>query len=245
MLKKYGIVFTSGDPRTYTGLSPTFLTFSAIDGTSVAVPAINESLASSGMYNFDATLLPNVPIYFLADGTASAPSSSRYIAGILDPSDAIDLQTTELGTTLAAENLTLVAIGTTGVALGVTNTAINVTILAQGAALGVTNQAIGSSLVALGTTNVAIGTSNAAINVSILAQGTALDLKIGSTASVFGDSATDPVDIYGYLKRALEFNEGDATFNKDTGVWTSTDRAGLTTIAAKTLANTVDEVTKT
>ncbi len=259
MVKKYGIVFTSGDPRVYTGLTPTFLTFAALDGTSVAVPAFFESLTSSGLYAFSATLLPDTPIYFLADGTASAPTATRYIAGILDPSDGIDLQTTDLGSTLVGIGNTAISLGTTNVAIGVTIDArvqaVDATLIAQGStlvgigntaiALGTTNVALGTTNVALGTTGVALGTTGIAIGTTSVSYLSGIDTKLGSTASVFGDSATDPVDVYGYLKRAVEFREGDADFNKNTGVWTVTDRAGLTTIASKTLANTVDNVTKT
>ena len=212
MIKTYGLKFTAEDPRDTTGLSPTLLTFASIDGTSVAVPGITEPISGSGLYTFDATLLTTNPIYFLCDGTASAPTATRFVSGILDPVNSVDIQLTQHGTTTAAESVTLTAIGTT-------------------------NAAINTTLAAIGTTNAAIGLT---VNQTVLN----LDSKIGSTASAFGDNVTDPVDIYGYLKRALEFKEGDATFDKGTGVWTVQDRTGATTIASKTLANTVDEVTK-
>jgi len=71
-----------------------------------------------------------------------------------------------------------------------------------------------------------------------------LSALIGTTSSLFGDDATDPPDIFGYLKRCLEWQEGDAVYNKTTGVWSSTDRAGLTTIASKTLTSDDTNVTK-
>lgn len=43
-------------------------------------------------------------------------------------------------------------------------------------------------------------------------------LSIGSTASSYGSTSIDPVDLYGYLKRNLEFNEGDKVYTKATGL---------------------------
>lgn len=238
--QKYGVVFTTANPADETGLTPTFIVFAAIDGTSVAVPAITEAPAGSGLYTFTATLLPNVQIYFNMDGTVSAPAASRYVPGILYYSDIIDTQLTIHGTTLAAMNTSLFALGTTNAALGTTNVALGTT----NVALGTTNVALGTTNVAIGTSNIALGMTNVAIGTTINAREIVIDAKLGSTASVFGDSSTLPVDVYGFLKRAMEFSEGDATFSKDTGVWTVKDRAGLTTIASKTLTNSVDTVTK-
>lgn len=43
-------------------------------------------------------------------------------------------------------------------------------------------------------------------------------LAIGTTASSYGSTSIDPVDLYGYLKRNLEFNEGDKLYTKATGL---------------------------
>lgn len=248
--KVYSVVFTSAasNPSSATGLSPTFIVFKRLDNDGdLAGPAIAE-VAATGLYKFsyEATL----PIAFVLDGTASAPASTRYIAGSLDPIQSVDYQAT-----------TLTAIGTSNIALGTSNFALGVSNYAFGNsnfALGVSNFALGVSNFALGTTSVAIGTTLTGYGVSTYAIGTtligfgtstyALGLSIitvlGSTASAIGSTSTDPSDIFGQLKRNQEFNEGLATFAKSSGIWNIQSRGG-TLIAQRTLANTVTTVTKT
>jgi len=67
---------------------------------------------------------------------------------------------------------------------------------------------------------------------------------VGTTASAFGDSSTQPATLFGFMKRVQENLEGDSTYVKGTGVWTVTDRAGLTTIATKTITDSGSTVTK-
>ncbi len=112
--------------------------------------------------------------------------------------------------------------------------------------------AIGTSNIALGTTHVAQGVTITAIATSIFAQGTTLlagltmaYAGIGSTASSFGTSATDPVDLFGYLKRVVENLEGTSTYLKPTGVMSIRDRTGGVTLAVRTIANSASLVTKT
>jgi hypothetical protein len=159
----------------------------------------------------------------------------------------------------------LVALGNSNVALGTTNVAIGT----SGYAQAILNFGIGTSIVALGNTNVALGTSNYAwgntnfaIGTSNLAQGvTILSVvngissfamgfnsvlaSIGTTASSFGDTAVNPGTLYGYLKRLQEFNEGNNTYIKATGLWSVFSRGSSTLLAYKTLAETASQVTKT
>lgn len=268
-MKNYGVRFGSGDPRTYTGLTPTFLLFlNMASQTTVAPPGITEVIASSGLYTFQwgAT----TPIAFLIDANSTAPGNTgRYVTGTLDPADRSD----EYGNSLMAYGASILAIGTTNFALGTTNVA-----------LGTTN-------VALGTTNVALGTSNVAIGNSITAQGvtlTALGLTtlrlaqltqsdtqalllvtgelgdtliaigntiaqgfsfqiagIGSTASSFGDSTTMPTNLFGYLKRIQENLEGNSSYNKVGGAFTISSRGSSVVLASKTITNSVTTVIKT
>jgi hypothetical protein len=89
MAKSYALTFGSGDPRTWTGLAPTFLIFySPTLGTTLPPPGISEVLAGSGFYNF--SYGPTTSIQFLVDGAGSLSSSDRYIKGILDPIQAVD-----------------------------------------------------------------------------------------------------------------------------------------------------------
>ena len=69
-------------------------------------------------------------------------------------------------------------------------------------------------------------------------------LRMGSTASAFGTTSIDPVDLFGYLKRSQEFQEGDQTFNKVSGAWNISTRGG-TLLVTKTLSNSSTEVSKT
>jgi hypothetical protein len=131
MAKTYWFRFGSGDPRTYTGYTPTLIFFKNADGTDVSRPAISET-PSTGMYYF--SFGTTVPISFLADAATTAPGADgRYVVGTLDPADRAD----EYGNTLVSLGTSSIALGTTGVALGTTNVAI-----------GTTNVAIGTSLLA-------------------------------------------------------------------------------------------------
>ena len=115
-MKNYGVRFGSGDPRTFTGLTPTFLLF--IDmaaGATRTPPAITEPIPSTGLYTFQYGT--TTPIAFLIDANSTAPGTTgRYVTGTLDPSDRAD----EYGNSLMAYGATIVALGTTSVAWGST-----------------------------------------------------------------------------------------------------------------------------
>ena len=113
-------------------------------------------------------------------------------------------------------------------------------------AIGNTNIAIGTTAVALGNSNIAIGTSVLAASITSAAISSSLSVltaAVGSTTSTFGDSASDPGTLYGYLKRIQEFLEGRSTFTKATGSWAISSRGG-SLLATKTLTNTSSQVTK-
>lgn len=224
-MKTYILRFGFGDPRTYTGLAPTMLIFVDNAGATIAPPAITEALTGSGIYKF--SYGTTVPISFLADAATTSPGpQGRYVVGSIDPADRAD----EYGTTLVAIGTTLVAIGTTNVALGTSAVALGTTAIA----LGITNVALGTSAVALGTTILANGTS---LNVVVTG--------LGSTASSFGTSSADPVDLFGYMKRILENLEGNQTFTKPSGSLAIYSRGSSTLLTTKTIANSVSLVTKT
>ena len=88
MAKTYYLRFGSGDPASYTGLTPTMAIFSANGLTAVSGPAISEAPTGSGIYSF--TYGPTVSILFKADGGAALASGDRYIVGVLDPIQAVD-----------------------------------------------------------------------------------------------------------------------------------------------------------
>lgn len=92
-MKSYLLKFGSGDPSSFTGLSPTMTLFLAgptlpWSGASVIAPGITEIASGVGLYtfNYNATL----PIAFKADGGAALSAGDRYITGILDPIQAVD-----------------------------------------------------------------------------------------------------------------------------------------------------------
>ncbi len=67
----------------------------------------------------------------------------------------------------------------------------------------------------------AVGTSLLAQGASILAQGSTsggLGALVGDLTSSFGSTLTDPSTVFGYLKRLMEFNEGQNVFQKESGV---------------------------
>lgn len=68
--------------------------------------------------------------------------------------------------------------------------------------------------------------------------------EIGTTASSFGTTATDPATLYGYLKRLQEFNEGNQTFDKSTSAWAIYSRGSSTMLASKTLNDSSGNVTR-
>lgn len=67
---------------------------------------------------------------------------------------------------------------------------------------------------------------------------------IGTTASSFGSTSVDPGTLYGYLKRLQEFMEGNASFNKTTGVWDIYSRGSSTLLREKTLLNSAGNASK-
>ncbi len=248
MARDYWFAFGSR-PAANTGLAPSFITFVNGSGVTIAPPTIAETYVGSGLYkvNYNATQT----ISFVMDGATTGLSDSiRYIMGVFDPNDTF-------GSTLVAIGNTSIAIGTSGIALG--NTAI--AIGTSGIALGNTAIAIGNSNIALGMTNVAIGLTGIGVGLAtgstLVAQGSTivamgdtlvsinLNLaSIGSTASLFGDSITQPGTLFGYMKRVVEFLEGDQTYTKASGVLVYEARGGNTLIASKTITDSNVETTR-
>lgn len=72
----------------------------------------------------------------------------------------------------------------------------------------------------------------------------AVDEKVGTTDDSFGSTSVDPTTLFGFAKRNLEFEEGNASFNKSTGVWDISSRGSSTLLREKTLANSTTAVSK-
>lgn len=268
MAKTYGLVFTNSDPRVApaTSLAPTLVIFSAIDGTVVSTPGVTKPITSVGLYTFQYT--PSLPVFFLADGgTFITDNTQRYLYGILDPLHKVDEQVDQLSTTLTARNQTLVALGnsgfalgTTAVALGTTSVALGNTSVALSTTIAVQAQSLSaqsSSIFAQSTTILGYGVSTYAAALTILAQTQTLMVninisasliadisnRIGTTLSSIGSTSIDPGDLFGYLKRLQEFNEGEQNFNKTSGVWNISTR-GNTLFVSKTLTNSSTQVNR-
>lgn len=240
-MKYYGVRFGSGDPRTYTGLAPTFLYFvNMATNATIAPPTITEMFANTGIYTF--SYGTTTPMAFLIDAATTTPGSNgRYVNGQLDPADRADEYST-----------TLIAIGTTNFALGTTSVAIGTSLTARGnTLLGYATLTYGYALDgwALGSQNLDQGSTIKAISVTILAAVNGLSgyvsNLIGSTSSSFGTSAVEPVDLFGYLKRIQENLEGNSTYSKTTGAFSILSRGSSYTLASKTITNSVSLVTKT
>jgi hypothetical protein len=207
-MKNYGVRFGSGDPRTYTGLNPTFLFFvNMATGATVTPPSITELFANTGIYNFQWGT--TTPISFLCDAATTSPGTTgRYVVGQLDPNDRND----EYSTTLLAYSVTIRSFSA-NIAVNANDAWLNtITIIDQ--------------------------------NVTILATVNNQALAFGSTASSFGTSAADPVDLFGYLKRIQENLEGNNSFTKSSGVFTILSRGSSYTLASKTISNSISMVTK-
>lgn len=88
--KVYYLKFGSGDSRPYTGLFPTFIIFSAGGVTAISAPGVTELPSGSGLYQF--LYGPTLATVFEADGGSNLSAGDRYIAGTLDPIQAVDQQ---------------------------------------------------------------------------------------------------------------------------------------------------------
>jgi len=98
---------------------------------------------------------------------------------------------------------------------------------------GITLSAVSVSLASMGTTLLSVG--NTLIG---------FGLSIGSTASSFGSTSVDPVDIFGFLKRAQEFQEGNETYYKATGILDFYSRGSSTLLREKTITDSSTSTNK-
>lgn len=73
----------------------------------------------------------------------------------------------------------------------------------------------------------------------------AVDEKVGTINDSFGTDSVDPTTLFGYAKREQEFNEGNASFVKATGVWSIYSRGSSQLLREKDLTNDTTSATKT
>ena len=235
---------STGDPRPNFGLAPTFVIFSQ-NGSAVSAPSINAVTGATGIYSF--TWGTTTPIAFLLDGFTTSLGTGRYISGSLDPADSIN----ETGSTLVAIGTTSVALGTTAVSYEVLNNALGTSSIALGTsnlALGVTIYSLENILWGQGITSAAFSTSLSAQSATILSYVGAsnpLYSVLGSVGSTFGGQSSDPVDLFGYLKRVQENLEGDNYFTKVGGGFSIYNRGSSTLLRNKTVTNSASQIIKT
>lgn len=145
-------------------------------------------------------------------------------------------------------SLTMIAFTMDGATTGLANSDRYVSgLLEPQDQFGITLAAIGTSLTAFGNTSIAIGTSHIAQGNTLFALGasSALFSFIGSTASSFGSTSLDPVDLFGFLKRAQEINEGNETYTKASGLLDFYSRGSSTLLREKTIIDSTATTTKT
>lgn len=125
---------------------------------------------------------------------------------------------------------------------------MSATLTVIGASLAV----MGASLSVMGTTLSAaagqvggIGTTLSFINGNVTSYGTSLFGSIGDPSSSFGSTATDPTTLFGFVKRAQEFWEGNQTYYKATGLLDFYNRGSSTLLREKTVSDSSSTTTKT
>lgn len=104
-MKNYWISFGANDPRTQTGLAPTFIQFFNALGQTLAPPGITEIFAGSGSYRFQYTAGYSTSVWFLVDGATSGLGSLRYVSGVLDPIDTVDLLVGYTGSSIGSTSV--------------------------------------------------------------------------------------------------------------------------------------------
>lgn len=219
--RDYWAVFGSGAPSTKSGLAPTFITFITSTGANGTPPAITEP-GSAGLYKFSYDASATMISFVLDGATTGLDSADRYIVGVLDPQDTFGVTLNAFGVSLGALSTTMIAQGATIVGIGASLNAASVT-------LG----GIGLSLVGIANTLAPVATDVAGLVTSV-----------GTSSSAIGFTNVNPTDIFGFLRRAQEFSEGNQNYAKATGILQYTSR-GNTMIAQKTISDTATETTRT
>lgn len=114
---------------------------------------------------------------------------------------------------------------------------IGVTVLA----IGVTTSAIGSTLAGIGSSLVGLGSTLQFLGAGL----TQIVNSIGSTASSFGSTSIDPTDLFGFLKRSQEFQEGARTYTKSSGTLQFFDRGASTLLVEQTVTDSTTQTNRT
>lgn len=266
--KNYYIAFGT-PPSTYSGLSPTFISFVAPGGATTA-PSISE-ISTTGIYTFSYECLGSIA--FVVDGaTTGLETASRYVVGSLDISDRIDQFVGSISDSVGASTVMGQVLDVKDRIGGASNVAGFSSLFGsiyQGNAYGAT------LLNRLGTSNDAAGFStvfsslfqNAAYGQTLIdrvgmathvagfsslfgvvkaneAYGITAIALLGTDADAIGDSSTDPTTVFGFLKRCENVLEGQSVYTKASGSLAMKDKTGNTTLATRTISDSTTAVTK-
>lgn len=71
--------------------------------------------------------------------------------------------------------------------------------------------------------------------------GASLTTLLGTTASSFGSTSADPATVFGYLKRLVEFGEGNSIFTKTSGTWDVYARGNAVGASTQLIQKTVTD----
>lgn len=225
MAKTFFFKFGSGNPATNTGLSPTLIYFYDQSGTTLVAPSVTEALTGSGIYKFSYT--PTLAIAFVADGATTAlANADRYVTAALDPVQTMD------------QPINDATLGVSAMATKIIN----------GLVPGYSLEIAGYSIQIAGYSTQIAGQSSIISGISLLStqlSGISLALAgIGAVSDSYGGVGIDPTTLFGFMKRTLEFNEGNQTYTKLSNSWLISTR-GSSQLITKTLTDTQLQTTKT
>ena len=217
------------------GLSPTFIQWRTTAGGSLAPPSISEP-GSGGAYMFAYNALTQ--IFFQCDGATSGLAfTDRYISGVVDPSDNFGFTLSGIAATQSVY-APIIPAGYSLTVAGLSQSIQNYSLIVQGLSLTVQN----ISLTVQGLSLIVADYSLGVQNYSLAIQGASL---LGDTASSFGTDISDPVSIFGFLKRAQEDREGNETYIKASGTLSTYSRGSSQLLVTKTISDSATETSKT
>ncbi len=110
---------------------------------------------------------------------------------------------------------------------------------------GITNIFVNVSTIGAGVSIAAFGVTLNFQNISTVGAGVStIQSRLGTPSDAIGDASTNPTTIFGFLLRAENVAEGQSLYTKSSGVWDIKDKTGATTLASRTIADTVGTITK-
>ncbi len=145
-VKNYWAAFGSGAPVTYSGLTPTFISFITTTGVAATAPSISEP-GSKGLYFFQYDASATMIAFVLDGATASLATTDRYISGVLDPYDTFGATLNTIGSSLAAYYVGISGFGATLIGVGSALTSLGSSMASMASFIGTVGSTFGSSTV--------------------------------------------------------------------------------------------------